>query len=195
MSLKDFFESERVLGQVIRFGIRKRLKDENVAEHSFHTALYAMILADIEQKKFGNKVNMEKVFRGALLHDLEECMTGDILFHFKHSDEKLTSEIKRIGTKFYEKLIKNLPASMQKDYMEAWLHCKDPNTIEGRIVWAADRLEALFYALDELRLGNKSFRLVLIEIMNDIKKIKLRSLDFVLNEIKNELKTWKVKPK
>ena len=183
MALKEFFERERILSQVIRFGIRKRLKDENVAEHSFHVALYAMLLADIEQKKFGNKVNMERIFRGALLHDMEECMTGDIIFHFKHSDKRLSTEIKRIGSKFYDKLIENLPRHMQKNYKEIWLNCKDPNTIEGRIVWAADRLEALFYALDEMKLGNESFNETIKEIMNEMRKIKLKSLDFVLKEL------------
>ena len=92
--ISKFLFHERTLGNVIRFSAKRRLKDETVAEHSFHVALYYMILADLEEK-FGNKVDKEKLLKAALLHDLEECMTGDIIFHFKHSNEKLAKEIKK----------------------------------------------------------------------------------------------------
>src|SRR5438132_7865233 len=103
-NIKEFLSNERNLGKVIRFSADTRIKDETVAEHSYHVALYSMILADLEQQ-FGNKVNKERLMKAALIHDLEECLTGDIIYDFKHSNEKLAEEIKKMGGRFYQKLV------------------------------------------------------------------------------------------
>lgn len=171
------------MSSVIRFSARKRVKDENVAEHSFHVAMYAMILADME-KGFGNKVNTEKLLRSAIIHDLEESLTGDIIYDFKHSDKKLSQEIKRIGLGFYQNLMKNLPKDISKEYVELWENQKQMNTIEGKILFAADKLEALFYALEEISLGNKNFKVVAKGLMDTVKDLKLKSVDMILKEIK-----------
>ena len=101
MSFKDFIKHERNLDKVIRFSAKGRIRDQTVAEHLYHTSLYAMIMADLE-KQMGNEVDVEKLLRATLIHDLEESLTGDIIFDFKHSDEKIAQEIKNLGKKFFE---------------------------------------------------------------------------------------------
>ena len=180
--INAFLLHERNLGKVIRFSAKTRIKDESVAEHSFHVALYSMLLADLEEK-FGNKVDKEKLLKASLLHDLEECMTDDIIFDFKHGDKKLSKEIKRMGLLFYEKLIGNLPDHMTKEYIDLWSNGKNPRTIEGKILHASDRLEALMYSLEEFQLGNKQFKQVIDIVVKDLKTIKLKSVDYFLKEL------------
>jgi putative hydrolase of HD superfamily len=179
----EFLSRERNLGKIIRFSARTRLKDESVAEHTFHAALYAMILADIE-KQLGKKVDSEKILRAALLHDLEECMTGDILYDFKHSNKKLANGITKMGIKFYEALMKNLPKNLSTKYIEIRRHGKDLNTIEGKIVEAADKFEALIYAVEEYSLGNKSFKPIAKRLIKTLKRLKLKSVDMLLKQMK-----------
>ena len=50
---------------------------ESVADHSYGVALIAMILAD-RAKARGMAVDVERVLRMALLHDLTEARTGDL---------------------------------------------------------------------------------------------------------------------
>ena len=50
---------------------------ESVAAHSYGVALTAMLLAD-ECAARGVEVNVERVLRLALLHDLQETRTGDL---------------------------------------------------------------------------------------------------------------------
>ena len=50
---------------------------ESVADHSFSTTVLAMWLADLEVSN-GRRVNLERVLRLALLHDLPEALTFDI---------------------------------------------------------------------------------------------------------------------
>ena len=50
---------------------------ENSGEHSWHLALYALVLAD----QAGPGVNIDRVVRMLLLHDLVEIDTGDVPIH------------------------------------------------------------------------------------------------------------------
>jgi 5'-deoxynucleotidase YfbR-like HD superfamily hydrolase len=122
MSFKEFINHERNLDKVIRFSAKGRIKDQTVAEHIFHTSLYAMIMADLE-KQMGNKVDVERLLRSTLIHDLEESLTGDIIFDFKHSDEKVAQDIKDLGKKFFINMVSNLPESISKQYIELY-KCK-----------------------------------------------------------------------
>lgn len=50
---------------------------ENSGEHSWHLALYALVLAD----QAGPGVSIDRVIRMLLLHDLVEIDTGDVPIH------------------------------------------------------------------------------------------------------------------
>jgi len=182
-NFKDFLKEERKLDKVIRFSAQMRIKDESVSEHSFHVALYAMILADSEEKIFQNKVDKEKLLKTALLHDLEECLTGDIIYGFKHTDKNLTREIKRISQRFFENLMKNFPEKISKEYLNLWEGAKNKNKIEGKILEAADKLEGLIYALNEFKLGNKEFKETIEIYQKQLRAIKLKSVNLILNQI------------
>jgi len=178
----EFLRKERKLDMIVRFAAHARIKDESVAEHSFHTALYAMIIADLE-KQFGNKVNEERLLKTALIHDIEECLTGDIIYNFKHTHPSLTKQIKKISSKFLEGLMKNLPDKMSKEYIELWKNAKS-NDLEGKIIEAADKLEGLIYSLNELSLGNKAFKPVIDVYIKRLKSLKLKSVDTILKQLK-----------
>jgi 5'-deoxynucleotidase YfbR-like HD superfamily hydrolase len=182
-NFKKFIQDEKKLDRVIRFSAHTRIQDESVAEHSFHVVLYAMILADLEEKIFKNKVDKEKVLKTALLHDLEECRTGDIIYDFKHTNEKLAREIKQISRQFFEDLMQNLPEKISKEYIFLWQTAKDKRKIEGKIVEAADKLEGLIYALNEFSLGNKGFQTAIKTYKRQLKDIHLKSVDLILKQI------------
>jgi putative hydrolase of HD superfamily len=182
-NFKDFLLQEKQLDRVIRFSAHTRIKDESVAEHSFHMSLYAMILADLEEKFFKNKVDKEKLLKSALLHDLEECRTGDIIYGFKHTDKALTRKIKKISREFLEDLMKNLPEKISKEYINLWQTAKNKNSLEGKILDAADKLEGLIYALNELSLGNKGFKSAIDTYEKQLKAINLKSVNLILKQI------------
>ncbi len=177
-NIAEFLEKERNLGKVIRFSARSRIKDESVAEHSFHAAFYSMLLADMEMQA-GKSIDVEKLLRAALLHDLEECVTGDIMHTFKYSDRKASEEIKRISAQFFSELMDSLPEHMGEKYKKSWSEAKS-DTIEGKILMAADRLEALLYAMHECSLGNSTFQPIVEEIKEKIRAVGLESANRVL---------------
>jgi putative hydrolases of HD superfamily len=115
---------------------------ESVADHSYGVALIAMALADCARAR-GLQVNVEKVLRLALLHDLTEARTGDLPATIKryfpaeslqHADEQAASEI-------LAKL-----DGLGATYLALWREYEERRTLEARLVKAADKLDLLFQA-------------------------------------------------
>ncbi|MBX3279498.1 MAG: HD family hydrolase [Acidobacteria bacterium] len=125
---------------------------ESVASHSFGTAVIAMLLADSARAR-GADVNVERVLRMALLHDLTEARTGDLPSTVKryfapgalhHANEKAAADILE-------------PLGLEGEALfEVWREYEDRETLESRIVKAADKLDLLLQAREYERGGARS---------------------------------------
>src|SRR5687767_4015971 len=69
---------------------------ENVAEHMFYTAFYTMMIGQWLLEK-GKKLELETAITGALVHDVDEYFSGDIIRPFKHSSVSLSKEIDKVN--------------------------------------------------------------------------------------------------
>ncbi|WP_332843232.1 HD domain-containing protein [Paraclostridium sp. AKS73] len=77
-------------------------RHESVAEHSWRIALMALLMRD----EFPS-IDMDKVIRMCLIHDLGEAFTGDIpAFDKKEEDSKKEDEIFYNGLKLFLLIIK-----------------------------------------------------------------------------------------
>jgi putative hydrolase of HD superfamily len=166
-----------------RFSVYKCHFREDVAQHSFLTAVYAMILADIEQRR-GTKVNVEKLLRMALLHDAEEATTGDIHHPFKHQDPAFTESIDTRAMEWFNNLMHGLPDPLAHDYVRLRKETSHANTTEALLVKAADKLEALLWAYEEYLLGNEHVRRAKIveDILSKLEQINLESVRTMVNQ-------------
>jgi putative hydrolase of HD superfamily len=127
---------------------------ESVAAHSFGVAFIAMLLADRAEAR-GMPVNVERVLRMALLHDLPEVRTGDlpntIKQYFESSALKTADE--RIATEILTKL-----GAPGKKYLEVWLDYEDRASLEARLVKAADKLDLLLQAYEYEKGGARNLQ-------------------------------------
>lgn len=186
----DFLIAIRSLMTVGRFSVYKCHFREDVAQHSYLTALYAMILADLEQRR-GTKVDVEKLLRMALLHDAEEARTGDIHHPFKHQDPAFTKSIDERALEWFEHLMLGLPRDLAEDYVGLRKASWDSKTTEATILKAADKLEALLWAYEEYLLGNEHVRKAQIveDILSKLDQIKLGSVENLVSETRKTLTT------
>ena len=108
----------------------------------------------------------------ALIHDLEECVTGDLLYPFKHGvgvskvmRKSLTDAISMVvETHVSEELFKELPETIKNSYVRLWRQSKI-NGLEGLLVEAMDKFEILIFALEEMDMGNMQMRPIYITAM------------------------------
>jgi putative hydrolase of HD superfamily len=107
-------------------------RQESVAEHSWRTAVMALLVTD----EFPD-VNIERVIKFCLIHDFGEAITGDIpAFNKSSQDEE--NEANAIS-----ELLKLLPDYLALEFNELFQELSQLNTPEARLFKALDNLEAL----------------------------------------------------
>ena len=87
--LFDFFYLTTELKRVLRKGWKSKVgieHPESVADHTYSTALMAMVFSDI------HGLDTEKILKMALLHDLAESITGDFMPEEISKENKETAE-------------------------------------------------------------------------------------------------------
>ncbi|MEZ4225552.1 MAG: HD family hydrolase [Polyangiaceae bacterium] len=106
---------------------------ESIADHCFGVALLAMMLAD-ELRSEGQSVNVEAVLRMAVLHDAPEARTGDVPMPSK------TAEAARALDQLEDRLAQEL---LPPELVGYWREAEAGETLEARIVRAADKLQMM----------------------------------------------------
>lgn len=132
-----------------------RLQDvESVADHTSSVSTLAMLLADMEARA-GRHVDVEKVLRMALLHDLAEALTFDIskayLEYLGVRGEAIKREVEEAAWNQLIKGIRSKPIRMR--YAKLQSEFNAARTFESKIVHAADKLDILFQIIAYRRRG------------------------------------------
>ena len=131
--LFDFFYLVSELKKVPRKGWKEKVgidKPESVADHSYGTAIMAMIFSDIKGW------NTEKIVKMALLHDLAESITGDFI------PNEISKENKKVlENDAMEDIFSKLPSNMIIQYRDIWREFQEGKTKESILLHDIDRLE------------------------------------------------------
>jgi putative hydrolase of HD superfamily len=86
---------------------------ENSAEHSWHLALAAMILAEYANEK----IDVAHVTKLLLIHDLVEVYSGDTFHYHKEADETLSARELEAAKKIFGLL----PQDQGKELLSLWM--------------------------------------------------------------------------
>lgn len=125
---------------------------ESIADHLFGVAWIAMLLADRANAR-GGQVNVEKVMRMALLHDLSEARTGDLPATIKPYFPGGT--LKQADEQAAKDILQPLGA-IGENYLALWHEYEERTSLEARIVKAADKLDLLLQAREYENGGAKN---------------------------------------
>lgn len=128
LKLAGRLKKEPRRGWVIRAGVAK---PESVGDHTFRTALTAMILGDMRG------LDTEKMVKMALLHDIGEALIGDLT----PLDSGKDKEAHAVG-----EILENLPEGLRSRYLELWRELHDGSSTEARLVADIDRFEMALQA-------------------------------------------------
>lgn len=111
---------------------------ENSAEHSWHVALLAALLAG----QAAEPVDTQHVVEILLVHDIPEVDAGDTFLYGQRDASVAEAE-----TRAAERLFGILPDHEAAWCMDRWLEYEERATPEGRFAYAADRLMPLLHNL------------------------------------------------
>ncbi len=111
---------------------------ESVADHSFGVAILSLFEAERRGYDVGH------VLKLALVHDLEEAITGDLTPKDKRRlTAKIVSHRKKVAN---ERILANLPLRQKQGYQRTWKELVAGRTGEARLVKDLDKLEMALQA-------------------------------------------------
>jgi putative hydrolase of HD superfamily len=110
-------------------------RNENDAEHSWHLALMAIVLADHSDAP----IDVLKVVKMALIHDIVEIDAGDVFIYDMIKDHSNTDEERLAANRIFGLLPKNQAEEM----IAIWEEFEAGETNEAKFAKAMDRLEPL----------------------------------------------------
>ncbi len=114
--------------------IHLQTRMESDAEHSWHLAMFVMLF-----EKDLPKMNVERVLKMVLIHDLVEIYAGDT-FSFDKVAKK-SQEAREI--KAAKRLFAKLPSDLEKEFWSLFLDYDKSKTKEARVAKAFDKIQPM----------------------------------------------------
>jgi putative hydrolases of HD superfamily len=112
---------------------------ENSGEHSWHLALYALVLADQAQPG----VDINRVLRMLILHDLVEIDVGDVPIHSQNGAAHGAPEVLEAEARAAERIFGLLPADLHAPFLALWQEFEAAETPDARFAKSLDRVQPL----------------------------------------------------
>ena len=153
-----FFDNVMSLKRVPRSGwITYRISGhdvESVSSHSYSVAVIALVMSEMMRSR-NQKVDVERVLRMALLHDLSESLTFDISKAYLRYLGRKGSVLKtRLERKAASRILSDLQnKQLARTFRTAIEAYSSSNTPEARIVHCADALDLLLQVIEYERMG------------------------------------------
>lgn len=110
-------------------------RNENDAEHSWHLAMMALVLAQHSNEP----VDLLKVIKMVLIHDIVEIDAGDTFIYDTQKSHSNTQEERLAANRIFGLL----PKEQAKELVEVWEEFEAGETKEAKFAKAMDRLEPL----------------------------------------------------
>ncbi len=134
----DFLREIDQLKSVIRKSpLIDQSRRENSAEHSWHLAMYALILKDSSDQD----INLDRVIKMLLIHDIVEIDAGDHPLH-ETIENSLQEEAER---KAAERIFGLLPTSQGEELKALWYEFEAAESHDAVFAKSLDRLQPLIH--------------------------------------------------
>ena len=127
-------EIDRLKGVVRQSPLLDRSRKENSAEHSWHLAMYASVLAEYAT----DAVDQARVVRMLLLHDIVEVDVGDSPIHAGSHEQQAALEDQAAV-----RIFGLLPGEQGASFLALWREFEAGETADARFAKALDRFQPL----------------------------------------------------
>lgn len=126
------------LKRVVRLSpLIDRSRRENSAEHSWHLAMYALVLA----QHAAGSVDVTRVVKMLLIHDIVEIDAGDVPFHVPETHVG-QAERERLAA---ERIFGLLPEAQAAEFHDLWREFEAAESDDAKFAKALDRFQPMLH--------------------------------------------------
>ncbi len=176
----DFYAYMDRMKYIKRWQLMRSTREENIMEHSQEVAMLSHALVTIHNEVFAGNADVAKTVLYALYHETSEVMTGDLPTPIKYYNQSILGAYKQLERSACEKMADMLPETL-KGGIKPYL-LPDEESVEYRLVKAADRLSAYIKCLEELRLGNGEFSKAKKSIEEDLHSRNMPEVEYFFEQ-------------
>lgn len=186
----DFLKEINKFKEVERLVYSSNKRRESDADHAWHLAMYAWLLGSHHDKK----IDLLKVIKMALVHDLVEIYAGDTNGHASMEDRLVKQEREKEAA---DKIFSMLPKELNLELRNLWEDYENKLSNEAKYVWALDKIApyvqvSLFGTSVDKELDMKPDRQVLKDKEEKIKETG-EAVVFIFERARKEMidsKSW-----
>jgi putative hydrolase of HD superfamily len=135
--LKFIYEIDKVKSIVRKTRLFHTDRYENDAEHSWHICMMASILNEYSN----DDIDISRVIKMMLIHDLVEIDTDDKIVYNKTETDAILEE------KAARRIFGLLPGDQASEYYNLWVEFEEQKTHEAKFAMSLDRMEPLLQNL------------------------------------------------
>lgn len=132
----DIMHRAEMLKNNTRHSWTSQDRHESVAEHSWRLAFMVLMYSHELEKEFP-AVNIDKILRMCIIHDLGEAFTGDIPSFYKTAADSATESDLLLHW------FRSMPTPFDTELSSLWEEMEALETTEARIYKAFDKIEAV----------------------------------------------------
>ena len=174
----EFYALLGRMRNITRWGLMRNTFSENIAEHSYMTAVLAHALALIRRDILGlPSPDPDRCAVAALYHDASEILTGDLPTPIKYYNPDIKDAYKQVERVAGNRLLDMLPPQLRESYEHLVL--EDDKDLEP-IVKGADKLSAYIKCVEEQKAGNTEFDSAAAQTMQSLKAMGREELDWFI---------------
>ncbi len=133
-------EADKLKDQLRATPILSNTRPENSAEHSWHIMLYALTLAEHANRP----IQIDRVLKMLLLHDIVEIDAGDAPIHGDHDPAE--QEAKEIAAA--ERIFGLLPADQRDEFRSLWEEFEAAESDDAIFAKSIDRVQPVISNLE-----------------------------------------------
>lgn len=137
-------EADRLKSVLRATKILDASRRENSGEHSWHIALYAMVLAEHASKP----INIDRVIKMLLIHDLVEIDVGDVPVHAQGGAAHGSSETQAAEARAADRIFGLLPADQRDSFRTLWDEFEAAESDDAVFAKSVDRVQPVICNLE-----------------------------------------------
>lgn len=161
--IEFIIEIDKIKG-ILRQGlVLNGKRQETDAEHSWHMAMCAVLLKEY----YKEEVDMQKVLKMILVHDIVEIVAGDTPAYGTFSQEEKEKNELIAAQKIYG----ILPEDQKEDLMNIWLEFEKGETKEAKFANACDRFQGFIQNVTSDAHTWRKFHVTKSKLMNRMRPV------------------------